>query len=232
MRKKTIGVLGGMGPEATVLFFRRLVELTPAERDQDHIPIIVYNNPQTPDRTEAVFGRGESPLLALIKGASILQKAGSDLICIPCNTAHVYFSELQAQIDTPIINLIEVVREAALRTSSRLRKVGILATKGTVRTGLYQKAFEEINIQSLAPEGQDLNELQAAIQHLKRQSKESHTVQRVGETLVEQGIQALILGCTELGLIASELELDVPILDSVEVLAQKAVRVALNQEGL
>ncbi len=229
---KTVGILGGMGPESTAYFFQRIIELTPAQVDQDHIPIIVYNHPQIPDRTEAILNRGESPVPALLKGISVLQQAGSDFICIPCNTAHYYFPELNKQATVPLINLIDEVVISALAENPNLTRVGCLATPGTIKSGLYQKAFKQQGVEVISPEDWALSDLGAAIHRLKGKSKEYEFIQKLVDELIEKEIQALVLGCTELSLIRSNLSVNVPILDSVEILARKVVNVALNKEPL
>lgn len=229
---KTIGVLGGMGPDATALFFHRLVALTPAKCDQNHIPIIVYNNPQIPDRTKAIMNHGENPLPALMDGVSVLQKAGADFICIPCNTVHYYFSSLKDYADIPIINLINCVLETALEETRNLGVIGLLATKGTIKSGIYQSVFAEWNMEVITPEERELNELQSAIHRLKNKSRDSSIIRKMAVGLVRKGMQGLILGCTELSLIAADLDVKVPLLDSIEILARKAVRVALDQEDI
>ncbi len=227
---KTIGVFGGMGPEATVLFFQRVVELTPAQSDQEHIPIIIYNQPQIPDRTQAILGQGESPAPALQKGIAVLENAGAEFICIPCNTAHHYFQELLEVATAPIINLIDCVVEYGMKTVPRLQKVGLLATIGTIKARLYQNAFARRNVEVLHPEAWELNDLQSILSRLKSKNRESFAVQKMAEGLVDKGAEAVILGCTELSLIAAELRLPVWVFDSTEILAQKAVRCALNLE--
>jgi aspartate racemase len=229
---KTIGVLGGMGPEATGWFFQRLVELTPAQSDQQHIPIIIYNQPQIPDRTRAILAQGESPVTALKKGIAVLQNAGVEFICIPCNTAHHYFPELLKVANVPIINLIDCVVEYGMKTMPRLQKVGLLATIGTIKASLYQNAFARHNVDVILPEDWELNDLQSILNRLKSKNRESFAVQKMAEGLVDRGAEAVILGCTELSLIAAELNLPVAIFDSTEILAQKAVRCAHNLEPL
>ncbi|MFQ5825124.1 MAG: aspartate/glutamate racemase family protein [bacterium] len=231
-KEKIVGVLGGMGPESTAHFFQRIIELTPAKFDQDHIPIIIYNNPNIPDRTEAILNQGESPLPALIKGISVLQQAGVEFICIPCNTAHYYYEDLQKYSAVPVINLIEEVVLATLEESSNLERVGLLATPGTIKSRLYQNAFQPQGIAVIAPEDWILNDLGRAIHRLKGKSKEYGFIQKSAEVLIKNEIQALILGCTELSLIRSNLSISVPILDSIEILAKKIVYIASNSESL
>lgn len=228
MRAKTIGVLGGMGPESTVLFFKKLVQLSPAQTDQEHIPIIIYNNPQIPDRTKAILNQGEGPLTALRTSIAVLQNAGSDFICIPCNTAHYYFDELQESCSVPIINMINTLVEFSLSRVQKIQKIGLLATMGTIRAGLYQDAFREHNIEVLTPEGSDLDDLQNCLYRIKSHTRETHELNAIAERMVGKGIQCLVLGCTELSLVMSDFLLDVEVLDSTDTLARKAVQMALQ----
>lgn len=229
---KTIGVLGGMGPESTAYFFQRIIELTPGQLDQDHIPIIIYNNPKIPDRTEAILKQGENPVPALLQGISILEQAGSDFICIPCNTVHYYYQELQKHAAVPLVNLIDEVVRSVLAEDSNLKRVGLLATPGTIKSRLYQKAFQQHGIDVITPEDWTLNDLGSAIHRIKGKSKEYGFIQELAGALMEREIQAIVLGCTELSLIRSNLSVNVPIFDSVEILAKKVVNIALNYETL
>ncbi|MFQ5825029.1 MAG: aspartate/glutamate racemase family protein [bacterium] len=225
---KTIGVLGGMGPESTALFFQRIIQLTPAQKDQDHIPVIIYSDPQIPDRSKAILEHGPSPLLALVKGIEMLEKAGSDFICIPCNTVHYYFKRMESASHVPLINLIEEMVNVTLNEYDNVKNVGLLATIGTVKTKIYQKAFQKENIKVVVPDDWELNDLHSAILRLKGQSQNSYSILKFAENLIKKEIQVLLLGCTELSLIRSHLSLKVPIIDSVDVLAKKAVNLALN----
>lgn len=229
---KTVGVLGGMGPESTAHFFHRIIELTPVRSDQEHIPIIIYNNPQVPDRTKAILNQGESPVPTLLKGITILQEAGSDFICIPCNTVHYYFEDMQKHAAIPLVNLIEEVVKSALEHGSDLQRVGLLATPGTIKSHLYQNAFQQYGIKVITPEKWSLRDLGSAIHRLKSKSKEFAFIQELANSLKEKDVQALVLGCTELSLIRSDLSVNVPVFDSVEVLAKRVVNVALNYESL
>lgn len=226
---KTIGVLGGMGPESTALFFQRIIQLTPAQKDQDHIPVIIYNDPQIPDRSKAILEQGASPLPALLKGIEVLEKAGSDFICIPCNTAHYYFEQMESASHVPLINLIEEMVKVTLSEYDNVKSVGLLATIGTVKSKIYQKAFQKENIKVVVPDDWELNDLHSAIRRLKGQSKDSYSILKFAENLMKKEIQVLLLGCTELSLVRADLSLKVPIIDSVDVLATKAVHLALNR---
>ncbi|MFQ5674585.1 MAG: aspartate/glutamate racemase family protein, partial [bacterium] len=141
MARKVIGILGGMGPDATAHFFGKIVSMTPASSDQEHIPIVIYNNPQIPDRTAAIRNRDTTIIQALEASLKVLEKSAPDFICIPCNTVHYYFEEMQRCSSIPIINLVETVVEVALKELPNLARIGLLATTGTIKSGLYQNAF-------------------------------------------------------------------------------------------
>lgn len=229
MKPKRVGILGGMGPEATAFFFQKIIELTPARRDQDHIPLIIFNNPQVPDRTAAIMGHGESPLPILLEGITFLEGAGVDFICIPCNTAHFYYEELQNRCRVPILHLIdEVVKQ--VQEHGDVNKIGILATTGTLKSGLYQKACQKLRIKTLTPDATQESELYAVIQNIKAGKKVLQPVIDLVNAFLQQGVQGIILGCTELSLIKEELarEFHLPIFDSVEILARRAVQLALS----
>jgi len=230
---KTIGVLGGMGPDSTAVFFRKIIELTPAHRDQQHIPILIFNNPLIPDRTAAIVHNGESPLNALMNGVSLLERGGVDFISIPCNTAHFWYHELQQSSGLPILNMIDLVVEQSRRLHSDLKRVGVLATKGTVQSRLYEDAFGKVNVEVLTPDESNQNKLQNLIQVLKNsQPRKQGETEPILNELVARGAEAVVLGCTELSLIVPELLSAIPILDSTEILARESVKQALGRDHL
>jgi len=229
MPPKTIGVLGGMGPDATALFFQRVIALTSAQSDQEHIPVIIYNNPQIPDRTQAILARGESPVPALKDSIALLQRASVDFICIPCNTVHFYYDEMQKGSNVPIVDLIEIVVDRILNELPDLRQVGLLSTVGTIKSSLYHNALRKNGIELVTPDDGQHGSLQNAIHELKNHSKDTAIIQSFANDLIEAGVQGLILGCTELSLIAKNLLLNVPVFDSIEILAEKAVQLALGK---
>jgi aspartate racemase len=136
--KKTVGVLGGMGPEASAYFYGLLIKRTRAARDQEHIPTIIWSDPRVPDRTAAILGKGPSPLPLLLAGAKRLQRAGADFLVIPCLTAHYFLDELRRASPLPIISLLEETARFIRRSYPRLGCAGLLASSGTARTGLFQ----------------------------------------------------------------------------------------------
>lgn len=227
MAERIIGILGGMGPEATVELFQRIVKLTPAKQDQDHYRIIIDNNPKIPDRTAAIQDRGPDPRPFLIESARTLERAGASFIAIPCNTAHHWLRGIRKSVSVPIIDM---VGETALTVSQHkpaIRSIGLLATDGTLGVGLYQKALGRLSIETLTPDTVDKNVVMEAIYKVKAgdySSKEKLIF--VIRHLLDRDAQGLILGCTELPLLVSEGELNCPIFDPISVLARAAVKLA------
>ncbi|MDZ7291342.1 MAG: amino acid racemase [candidate division KSB1 bacterium] len=223
---RTIGILGGMGPEATVRLFERIIALTPAKRDQEHLPILICNLPQIPDRTAAIQGRGESPVPAASKGLQILAAGGADFIAVPCNTIHHYFHELQAAVNIPILHLIAEVQCTAAQRWPNLRRLGLLATDGTLQSGVYQKFFAAAGCEIIFPEPFRQQEIMSCIYAIKAGEKRFREALAAGRDLLERRAQGIILGCTELSLVKNFLANDLPIIDSIEVLAQACVDIA------
>lgn len=148
--RKTLGVISGMGPLATCLFYQRMIERTDANRDQDHIPMIILSHCTMPDRTDAILsGREETVYSLLLEDARQLERDGAGAIAIPCNTSHYFADRLQAELKIPVVNM---VRETARALKARgARRVGVLATDGTVKTGLYQKECLNLGLEAVSP---------------------------------------------------------------------------------
>ena len=224
--KKTIGILGGMGPLATLELFRRIIMLTPAKKDQEHLRIIIDNNPQIPDRTAAILGEGESPLPMLVGTARNLEKAGADLIAMPCNTAHFYLEPLQQEVHVPIIDMI---KETVQRLT--VDRVALLATDGTQASGVYRRACEAQGIELVYPDEPDQKIVMRAIYGIKSGTapyRFQGDLLEVIEHVAEAGAEAMIIGCTELSLIQPPENSPIPIYDALDILAQVAVEQALG----
>jgi aspartate racemase len=226
--KKTIGILGGMGPEATVDLFGKIVRSTPAARDQDHLRIIIDNNPGIPDRQKAILEGGPSPVGELIETAKNLVIAGSDFIVIPCNTAHCWIEEIKRAVSVPVVNMIEETAKEALQSYPNLKIVGILVAEGTLQLGLYQAQFNRVGVKVISPTEDDQARLMDAIYFVKAGdlSKSSAVAIEIGQKLVKAGAEAVIAGCTELPLILKGEDLSVPIIDATQVLARRAIEIA------
>jgi aspartate racemase len=230
IREKIIGILGGMGPEATADFFSKVIALTPARKDQEHLRIIIDNNPKIPDRTEAIINKGESSAPLLIKTARNLEKAGVDFIVIPCNTAHYYYEDLVKEISVPVIHMIREVVKAVQSSLPRCQRVGLLATSGAAASKLYQKEFQKAGIDVIAPDPENQARVMDAINKIKSGRKKEQareTLLTIGNGLIAGGkAQAVVLGCTDIPLVIKKGDFSVPVFDSNWVLAEATVKFA------
>ena len=229
MPEKIIGILGGMGPEATIDLFYKIIKSTPAEKDQDHLRIIIDNNPKIPDRTTAILGKGEDPLPALQETARNLEKAGADFIIIPCNTAHYYISQIQESVNIPILNMIEETAKETQQRTPQIKKIGLLASMGTYKMEIYHQHFKKFNIEVISPEEKDKEEVMKVIYAVKAgdlSEKVKKNIIQIAQKLIDKGAEAIIAGCTEIPLILKEGDVSVPIIDPTQVLAKMAIKKA------
>lgn len=227
---KTIGILGGMGPAATVHLFELIVKLTKAGTDQEHIASIIFNNPEIPDRTDAIMGRGPSPLPHLIEGAKILEKAGADFILMPCVTAHYYYDEIIKNITIPFLHLLEEALRYIQRQLGDLKKIGLLATVGTIKTRLFQELFNTKGLEVVVPgkKGQDLLMNALYQEGVKAGHKElpKKMMLQAARQLIEQKVGAIIAGCTEIPLVLNQADMEVPFINPLRIIAEESIRKA------
>ncbi|NJE25250.1 amino acid racemase [Thermococcus sp. MV5] len=226
--ERVIGILGGMGPLATVELFRRIVLKTPAKKDQDHPRIIIYNNSKIPDRTAYILGKGENPLPELIESAKKLEAWGADFIIMPCNTAHYFAEEIQKAVNIPFINMIEETAEYIKNLG--LKKVGILATDGTIKGMVYHQALLSRGIKIAVPNEKDQKSLMDAIYDgIKAGNIEwgRREMLKVAKKL-EKRSDGLIAGCTEVSVALRQEDFEIPLIDPMDVIAEKAVKLALD----
>jgi len=225
---KTIGILGGMGPLATVEIFRKLVTMTDAGCDNEHIPVIIDNNTQIPDRTSHILGRGESPLFELVKSAVRLQDAGADVIIIACNTAHYYYDELVRHVKIPIINMIEETAKEILKSRPGTKRFGLIATEGTIRAGVYKKVFDSFGLELIQPDQKYEQHIMDVIYGIKSGLKDMdpENLKNVLKELKKQGAEAFILGCTEIPIAFNMFGIKEDYVDSSEVLVRRAIEFA------
>lgn len=230
--EKVIGVLGGMGPEATLSCYARILRNTRAEKDQDHLRVIIDSNAKVPDRTEAILGKGPSPVPALVQSAVGLAQAGADFIIIPCVSAHAFLDQIQSQCPIPILSMLDVVAEAVAQLTPTVKTVGLLATTGTISSGLFQKRLARGGIATLVPDEAGQKQVMRAIYDIKRlepaRSREAITsdLVSIARTLTLGGAQAMVAGCTEIPLALSQSNLTTPYVDSLLALAHAAIRYA------
>jgi len=229
MPEKIIGILGGMGPEATIDLFYKIIKLTPAEKDQDHLRIIIDNNPKIPDRSAAILGKGEDPLPALQETAKNLEKAGANFIIIPCNTAHYFLPSIQESVKIPVLNMIEETAKETQKRNSSIKKTGLLASIGTYKAEIYNKYFKKYNIEVISPEEKDKEEVMRVIYAVKAgnlSEEVKKSIISIAQKLIDKGAGAIITGCTEIPLILKEEDVSVSIIDPTQILAKAAVKKA------
>ncbi len=225
--RKSIGILGGMGPLATADLFRKIVFLTKADGDNGHIRIYIDNNPAIPDRTAAILSGGEDPVPEMTKALRNLEKCGADCIVLPCNTAHHFLPQLQALTETPILNMLDITAEVCAKTRSG-KRAGILATRGTLETGLYDRALAAHGVGCVLPDEPGRDALMCAIYDGVKKGAALAPMRRelhlLVERMSEQGADFFILGCTEMPIVREVLELPGDYIDPTSELAKAAIR--------
>ncbi len=231
---RIVGILGGMGPAATVDLFARIVNATPAQADQEHLHILIENNPAVPDRTAAILAGGPDPLPLLQAGVRKLEAQGAALIAMPCNTAHVYLPQLQPAVSCQMLDMIGETARAIRASHGATVTVGILATSGTLACGLYQQALTATGLDFRVPDQASQARLMQAIYgpvgiKTAGPTPEARSmVQQICQDLVDRGADMLLLGCTELPLVLQQGDVPWPLVASNQVLAEAVVREALG----
>jgi len=231
VKEKIIGIIGGMGPAATSDVFRRILQLTSVEKDQEHIHIIIDNNPKIPDRSQAIFGKGESPVPAMIESGKMLQTAKADFIIIPCNTAHFFYDELKGHLRIPIVHMIREVAKKIHKEFPNVRKAGLLSTRGTIKAGLYQKELIDFDIEMIKPDERVQDMVTEAIygrEGIKSgylQGKSKKLIYNAIDNLINNGAELIIGGCTEIPLVVDSETVPLPFINSNQVLAEAAVSI-------
>ena len=222
--KKTIGIIGGMGPLATADMFHKIISLTDADSDTGHIHILIDNNPKIPDRTQAILDGSDTPLPFIKKTAERLERAGADILLLPCNTSHFFYHRLCEAVHVPIINMIE---EAAQQIyAMKLGKVGLLATSGTLHARLYENALREYGVETVIPSVCGQEEVMALIYNGIKVGAEQYDTSAFNEELrqmMAKGAETFILGCTELPIAFQKYGISFPFVDPGVILAKAAI---------
>jgi aspartate racemase len=229
-RLKTIGVLGGMGPEATGYFYERILANTAASSDQDHVPVVVVSLPRIPDRTKAILHGGRSPLPTLLEGAETLRRAGADFIVLPCISAHYFRPALAARSPLPVLDLLDETLKALRRQRPSAGTFGLIATTGTVRSRIVHDRLEPAGLRVIVPSAAEQKRVMTAI-YGKRGVKSGVTsgppreaLLEVAASLVRRGARAIFAGCTEVPLVVRAADLPVPLVEPMDIGARAAVR--------
>lgn len=226
-KDRVVGILGGKGPEATDLLFQLIIRNTPVRVEEEHLRIIIDNNPKIPKPSLGITGEGENPIPALVNTAKNLEKAGADFIIIACNSAHYYIEDIQKAIEIPILSIIE--ETVAYVQNLSHKKVGILASTGLIKSDLYQSAFKKAGIFVLCPSDGEQDELMEGIINFK-DSGSGRTLKDAADKIcrgyIEKGAEALVIACTDIPVVLNIKEFTVPCYDSLEILALATVRKA------
>ncbi len=232
--ERVVGIIGGMGPEATVDLMQRIIRLTPALDDIDHIRCVVDNNPKVPSRIKAIVeGTGIDPAPAIIDMARRLEAWGADFLVMPCNTAHHYYNQVNNGVDVPVLHLVKLVVNHICGTCPEVRNIGILASPAVIMTNLYQEICEDYGLGVIYPESGDQDDLFNIIREVKAGKTDGELrddFQQICDRLVEQGAELVVVACTELGVIAEDLT--TANVDAAEILAREIVDIVKNKKSL
>jgi len=224
---KIVGVLGGMGPDATADFMSRVIRATPAQKDQDHLRMLVDNNPHVPNRQEALLRGGEDPGPTLAAMARGLQAAGADFLVMPCNTAHAFVKAITEAVDIPLVSIIDATVDAC----GDAGMVGLLATDGCIASGVFQGALADRGRVAVLPDDVEVEALMSLVRRIKAGDTDPDVVagmRAIAEALAVRGAEVIVAGCTEIPLVLDQGMLDVPLVSSTDALARATVAFALS----
>lgn len=229
--KKQIGILGGMGPEATSELFSLIIKNTKAQNDQDHIPVLIVNNPKIPDRSLFILGKGPSPVNMLVEGALKLEQMGADIILIPCNTAHFFIKQIEEKVHVPVIDMIKETARYVLCKYPEIKSYGLLSTTGVYKTAIYENVFTDIALEIINPDALYQQQNMIAIYGKNGVKAGFKTIpvklflQSV-TNLKENGAGAIISGCTEISLVLKQSQISIPLINPLKILAVKSIKLA------
>jgi len=217
--------MGGMGPAATVDLMSRIISMTDAASDQEHIRVCIDNNTEIPDRTKAIIAGGADPVEQMSRSAKGLQAMGADVLIMPCNTAHYFYARVAETVDVPLLNMLEETAKYAKQNG--ISRVGLLATDGTIRSGVYAKAFEKEGIEICTPSAENQQAVMDVI--YKGVKAGNYSLDLTGfyaamEEVFNAGAETLILGCTELPVAFDMFHIEKTHIDPTLILAAAAVK--------
>lgn len=233
-----VGVLGGMGPLATLDFLSKILAATTASSDQQHVPVLVSSIPQIPDRASAFRGTGPSPLNAMLGCGRRLVAGGADLIVLPCNTAHLWFEELRSELKLPMLHLVDAALEEVEQIRGTEGRIGLLATDATLDSGLYCRRTSDTATQRtvewfLPTDAETTNWVMPAIAAVKAGDLPTGRalLQLAAGALRLRGAEAVVLGCTEIPIVLDTGSANMPVVDATAALARQVVRWSMEQRS-
>ena len=229
--QKTVGIIGGMGPDATVDFMSRVIAFTEATRDQDHARMLVDNNPTIPCRQRALLDDGEDPSPVMADMARGLEAAGADFLVMPCNTAQAFAGAITEAVSIPLLSIVDVT-VAACRDHA---VVGMLTTTGCLEAGVYQDVFATLDSEMIVPDDAETAELMDLVFAIKAGDRSpviGERMQVLGEGLVARGASVVVGGCTEVTLVLRDGMLSVPLVSSADELARATADICAGKRAL
>lgn len=222
-KRKVVGIIGGMGPSATALLFQKIIAYTDAKSDSEHIHIVIDNNTDIPDRTAAIMNGKNTPAVNICESGKKLEQFGAELLLIPCNTSHYFYSYIQEHLTVPVVNMIsETAKECVARGYT---KVGILATTGTCKACIYENELSKYGVETVYPDDEGQTRVMEIIYDQVKAGKEidASIIKEHLEAMASEGVQAFILGCTELPFVLKDGDYGYSFIDSLDVLAKSAI---------
>jgi len=225
MEKKTLGIIGGVGPLATMLLGEMVVRRTSAQKDQEHVNMLLTNNTSIPDRTTYVLDRSkDNPVPIMISDGLKLKSIGAQVIALPCNTAHTFYEEIQDGVGLPVVHMIQETAKRAAEEGTK--NVGILATTGTLTSSVYQLACKSVGIHPIVPDEETQKLVMSVIYDDVKAGRQVDFLkwQQIVVKMTDLGCDRIILGCTELSIVKRELHLDEFYIDSLMVLAESSIK--------
>lgn len=234
---KILGIVGGMGPLATVKLFEKIVLMTQARSDQEHLHVLIDNNSSIPDRTSYILNGGSNPKEKLIETAVRLQNAGADYLMMACNTAHYFYDDMVKNINIPFLHMIEETAKYVKKHYKGIESLGLLSTQGTINTRIYDNVFEKYNINLIKPTEENQRFITELIYNIKEGITQSDLTgfYNTLEEMRSRGAYTFILGCTELPVALDLYKLQGDYIDPLEIIAIKAIEFAgkkINKELL
>ncbi|NLY46558.1 MAG: amino acid racemase [Tissierella sp.] len=226
---KTLGIIGGMGPLATVKLFEMIVLMTKANSDQEHIHILIDNNTSISDRTNYILsGEGEDPKIQLIQSAQNLEKIGADYLVMPCNTAHYFYDEILKNVNIPFISMIDETGKFIKENYKDINKIGLLATEGTIKAKVYDEILKNYDIEVIKPSKENQKYITELIYNIKEGIHQENLdgFYTAMDELKNQGVEVLIAGCTEISVAIELYNLEGNIVDAMKILAISAIKYA------